>query len=179
MERQHDTIITIDEQISNGWRPQPVNNRYVPAAPLVKTTVPTADLGAVEYNIAMPLPATVHTETRGTHVDRGKEFLLKTSVLAVVLGVLTAAVTVVAWNAPITGAATLLSFWLVFALVWLVAYLDASKTSSEGIARLHAETQTDILRDVMTARIDDYRERAALERQLFARQNGLIEMDGE
>lgn len=145
--------------------------RYVPASPAVNMA--SADLGAVEYNIAMPVPATAHVETRGTHVDRGWEFVLKTGVLAVVLGILTAAVTVICWQAPITGGFTLLAFWLVFAGVWLIAYLDSSQKTPEGIAHMQAATQCGVVRDVMDARLEDYRERSALERQLFAKYHNL------
>lgn len=145
--------------------------RYVAGSPTVN--IQPANLGSVEYNIAMPTPATTHVETRGTHVDRGLEFLLKTSVLAVVLGVLTATVTVICWNSPITGAATVLAFLVVFAGVWLYAYSLSTANSSEGIARLQAETQCNAVGDVMDARLEDYRERARLERQLFARQHNL------
>lgn len=151
--------------------------RYVAGSPVVN--IQPADLGSVEYNIAMPTPATTHVETRGTHVDRGKEFVLKTGVLAVVLGILTAAVTVICWGSPITGAGTLLAFWVVFACVWLYAYTLSTANSSEGIARLQAETQCKAVGDVMDARLEDYRERARLERQLFARQHNLTGGDSD
>lgn len=154
--------------------------RYV-AAPKgfpPSVNLPPADLGNVEYNVSMPVTGTTHTETRGTHVDRGKEFVLKTSVLAVVLGILTAAVTVICWDSPIVGASTIFSFLLVFALVWVYAYTIATDNSSEGIARLQAETHCNAVATVMQAQVENYRARARLERQLFARQYNLLK-DGE
>lgn len=150
----------------------PTNNRFVPAVPSA-TPVRPSDFGVIEYNINTPPAAMTVTQTEGTHVHRGLEFLLKTSILALVLALLTVAVVVVCWDQPIMGGAALIAFLVTFAYVWLIAYLDSAQKSAEGIARLQAESQCGNLGKVLEARIEDYRERARLERAVYARQNGL------
>jgi hypothetical protein len=170
-QQQKTNTITLAEQRQQELL-RPVNNRFVPAMPAA-TPVKPADFGVIEYNIQTPPTAMTTTETAGTHVHRGLEFLIKTSVLAFALAILTVAVVVVCWNQPLLGAWTLLSFWVTFACVWAWAYWVSAANSSEGIARLQAESQCDNLTKVLDARIEDYRERARLERMVYARQNGL------
>jgi hypothetical protein len=171
MERYKDNVITLEQQRSEGLIRQQ-SQKFVPAVPQA-TPVKPADFGVIEYNIQTPPTAMTTTETTGTHVHRGLEFLLKTSVLAFALSILTVAVVVVCWNQPVMGGWTLLGFWVVFACVWLYAYILSTANSSEGIARLQAESQCSNLTKVLDARIEDYRERARLERKVFALQNGL------
>lgn len=171
MERYKDNVITLEQQRSEGLIRQPLQ-KFVPAVPQA-TPVKPADFGVIEYNIQTPPTAMTTTETTGTHVHRGLEFLIKTSVLAFALSILTVAVVVVCWNQPVMGGWTLLGFWVVFACVWLYAYILSTANSSEGIARLQAESQCSNLTKVLDARIEDYRERARLERNVFALQNGL------
>lgn len=171
MERTKQNVVTLEQQRAEGLiRPQ--TQRFVPAVPQA-TPVKPADFGVIEYTVNTPTTAITTTETTGTHVHRGLEFLLKTSVLAFALAILTVAVVVVCWNQPIMGGWTLLAFWVTFACVWAWAYWVSAANSSEGIARLQAESQCRNLTNVLDARIEDYRERARLERKVYALQNGL------
>lgn len=163
--------ITLEQQRTEGLI-KPINNRFVPAVPQAAPVKP-ADFGSIEYNIQTPQTAMTITQTEGTHVHRGLEFLIKTSVLAFALSILTVAVVVVCWNQPVMGGWTLLSFWLVFACVWLYAYILSTANSSEGISRLQAESQCSNLTKVLDARIEDYRKRARLERKVYALHHGL------
>ncbi len=171
MEQTKTNVVTLAEQREQQLL-KPINNRFVPAVPQSSPVKP-ADFGVVEYNIQMPPSAMTITQTEGSHVHRGLEFLLKTSVLAFALSVLTVAVVVVCWQQPLLGAWTLLSFWVTFAGVWAWAYWVSASHSAEGIARLQAESQCRNLSAVLDARIEDYRERAMLERIVYAQQNGI------
>lgn len=165
-------IVTLQEQRETGLRPFNNSSRYVPAAPPA-APIKAADFGSIEYNIQTPPAAMTVTQTEGTHVHRGLEFLLKTSVLALALSVLTVAVVVVCWRAPLMGGWTLLAFWVTFAFVWAWAYGVSASNSAEGIARLQAESNCRNVTAVLDARIEDYRARARLERMVYARQNSI------
>lgn len=170
-QQQKGTIITLEQQRAEGLiRPQ--GQRFVP--PMQQATpVRPADFGVIEYNIQTTPTAMTNTETTGSHVHRGLEFVLKTAVLAFALSILTVAVVIVCWQQPVMGGWTLLAFWVTFACVWAWAYWVSAANSAEGIARLQAESQCSNLTKVLDARIEDYRERARLERLVYARQNGI------
>ena len=176
-QQQKGNIITLAEQREAGLlRPQA--QRFVPAVQQA-TPVKPSDFGVIEYNIQTPPAAMTVTQTEGTHVHRGLEFLLKTSVLALALAVLTVAVVVVCWSQPIMGGWTLLAFWVTFACVWAWAYWVSAANSAEGIARLQAESNCRNVTAVLDARIEDYRARARLERMVYARQNSIEVDDAE
>ena len=177
VDTRESNVITLEQQRAEGLiRPQ--SQRFVPAVPQA-TPVKPSDFGVIEYNIQTPPTAVTTTETTGTHVLRGLEFLLKTSVLALALAVLTVAVVVVCWSQPIMGGWTLLAFWVTFACVWAWAYWVSAANSAEGIARLQAESNCRNVTAVLDARIEDYRARARLERMVYARQNSIEVDDAE
>lgn len=87
---------------------------------------------------AMPQGNVQHiVQMKANYTDRGKGFLLVTTPLAAVGGVLGVIAGVVLASVPLLSLAALGWFWGVFAATWLCAFALHTVTSSDGIALVH------------------------------------------
>ena len=117
----------------------PVTNRRETFVPAVRTA-PRMEILPPEAHGAAPLVqpnAIVEARIIGSYQDRAKGFVLESSVLAAVVGVLAAVVAVVGFSTPIVSLGVLQWFWTAFALVWAVAYALHKIMSPDGNAVLH------------------------------------------
>jgi hypothetical protein len=112
------------------------SNNYVPAAPAARRfeILPPETHGAAP----MVQPnAIVEARITGSYQDRARGFVIETSLLAAVVGVLAAVVAVVGFQTPIVSLGVLQWFWTAFALVWAIAYGLHKFMSPDGNAVLH------------------------------------------
>ena len=109
---------------------------YVPAthaAPRMEILPPEA------HGAAPMVQPTAMVEARivGNYQDRAKGFVIETSLLAAVVGVLAAVVAVVGFSTPFVSLGVLQWFWTAFALVWGIAFGLHKLMSPDGNAVLH------------------------------------------
>ena len=117
----------------------PITNRRETFVPAVRTA-PRMEILPPESHGAAPMvqpTAIVETRVTGDHLNRAKGFVLESSVLAAVVGVLAALVAVVGFSTPIVSLGVLQWFWTAFALVWGIAYGLHKLMSPDGNAVLH------------------------------------------
>jgi hypothetical protein len=112
------------------------HSNYVPAAP----AAPRFQILPPEAGGAAPLvqsPAIVETRVTGSHQDRAMGFVLETSLLALVVGVLAVLAVFVGFGQPWGVLPVLMWFWTGFGAVWLGAYALHKLMSPDGNAVLH------------------------------------------
>lgn len=109
---------------------------YVPAT----LPAPAFQVLPPETGGAAPLvqpAAVVETHVTGDHVTRAKGFVVETSLLAAVVGVLAVLAVFVGFGQPWGVLPALLWFWTGFGAVWLAAYGLHKLMSPDGAAVLH------------------------------------------
>ena len=83
----------------------------------------------------LPAPSIVHgIEMRGSYSDRGRAFVLVTSPLSLVGGVLGIIAGIAVASVPLLSLAALAWFFSMFALVWFAAFVIYVASSQDGIS---------------------------------------------
>ena len=109
---------------------------YVPAA----RTATRMEILPPESHGAAPLvqpTATVESRVQGSYTDRAMGFLVATSALSVVVGVLSVIVAIAGVGVPFLSLGILGWFFAAFAAVWLAAWVVYNVASPDGNAVLH------------------------------------------
>lgn len=115
----------------------PTGKNLVLANPPQRVLAPRTE-HAVTHTIDVPLSATQHVETRTSHVDRAKGYLISSVPLFASYGVGAVLIAWVGFAVPIMSIPALVIFWLTFAAIWGVSYLVNIGISAEGVAFFEA-----------------------------------------
>lgn len=135
--------VTVDE--ARGMTGAPPST-WVAASPARAEIVPahwTQNAPVVRVGEVLPpvqvseIPAPLGADLRGDYTDRGRGFLLTTTPLAAVGGLLGVIAGVALAGAPLLSLAALAWFWGVFALTWLAAFAIHTVTGPDGVSLTH------------------------------------------
>lgn len=140
----NEKVITLEEQVREGWRPQPSSTHYVPAT--VRREAPPMPINSnVALTIDAPPTSTMHTDVRTSEVDRAKGFLLRSVPLYGAFALLVLLVTIFFYNVPFLSLPALVIFWLSFVMAWLLAYCYDLSHSPAGIAHYESRMKWRII----------------------------------
>lgn len=123
-------------------QPQPVvakgRNTFVPAdKPTTQHIESYSAQNVWPVGADVQPPMMVEARVTGNYESRARGFGYVTTRLALAMGGLAAIVGVVGFGVPAFSVAVLLWFWIVFAAVWLAAWMVHSFVSPEGASWLH------------------------------------------
>jgi hypothetical protein len=133
--------VGIDEQRALGLRREHYPANYVPATPEpVKLEV----MPPYEASLHVEHPAKMQTVVTTSAVDRGKSFQLMITPISLVLAVL-AVIVAMAFETEFFSFATLLIFWLTFAVVYVLGMCLTALATPEFVSWYSARRQWDII----------------------------------
>lgn len=145
--------VTIAEQEAMGLRriQRPAN--YVPA------TTRSAELPAMTattYTIDAHPSAQLGSITHTSAVDRAKGYTIIQAPLAAIMAVLVLAVVKSLADFPLLSFAAFLTFWISFAVVWLVGWGLTLLLSAEGVAFYESKRKWDVVQREQDERWNHY-----------------------
>lgn len=146
--------VTLAEQESMGLRriQRPAN--YVPAMPARRAELPATM--ATTYTIDAHPSAQLGSITHTSAVDRAKGYTIIQAPLAAIMAVLVLAVAKSLADFPLLSFAAFLTFWISFAVVWLVGWGITLLLSAEGVAFYEARRKWDTVQNEQSERWAHY-----------------------
>lgn len=146
-----------NEDLDSHNRPNVANRRHnnfvsPPApAPIVPRRVDI--LPPEVHAVDMPMPATVQSVTRGSHLDRALGFRAAMLPVAVVAGVLGIVAAVGLFSVPLLSFTALMWFFTLFCLTWLGGFALHTFVSADGAALFQVAGMYRILSREQKARL--------------------------
>lgn len=129
--------------------------RYIPRDDRPRQQIVVPDLP--NYAAAMPpTPTTSMTVLKTSYTDKAKGYSLVTLVLGGALGILGVLVAVVGFNVPALSLVTLLTFWAIFAVTWLIGWLAVVFVSGDGVALFTAWSSLGMVKKEQKVRLKFY-----------------------
>lgn len=146
--------VTIDEQERMGLRriQRPAN--YVPPMPVRRAELPATT--ATSYQIDAHPSAQLGSITHTSAVDRAKGYTIIQAPLAAIMAVLVLAVVKSLADFPLLSFAAFLTFWISFAVVWLVGWGLTLLLSAEGVAFYESKRKWDVVQREQDERWNHY-----------------------
>lgn len=149
-----DNMITREEQRRLGYLPER-QGAFVPPAPVVHPAR-LEIMPAHDTRMDVTHPATQHVEMRTSATDRAKGFQLIITPISLVVALLAVLVSLVFEN-EFLSFASLLIFWLTFAVIYVVGWVITALATPEFVSWYGARRQWNVIEREQAERWEHYR----------------------